>query len=116
MAAVQVSARIDSKTKKIAEEVFGEYGLDISSAIRSMVTITARTRKMPFVIGATPLKQVSLNGDEFESDTEYFKQIPGYWESILEACEEPEGVGVIYDPDNPKAFWDSLEGDTNVDN
>jgi len=32
---------------------------------------------------------VSLNGDEFKNDTEYFKQIPGYWESIVEASKEP---------------------------
>jgi hypothetical protein len=46
---------------------------------------------MPAVQAAQFLgkKQVSLNGDEFESDTEYFKQIPNYWESIVEASNEP---------------------------
>ena len=102
MAAVQISARVDGKIKERAEEVFNEYGLDISSAIRAMVTIAAKTRKMPFVIGAPT---ISLNGDAFSSDTEYFKQIPGYWESILKTSKEPAGVGVKYDPET---FWDSL--------
>ena len=111
MAVVQVSARIDGKTKKQAEKVFGEYGLDISTAIRSMVTIAANTRRMPFAIGEpapapvpapAPAKKVSLNGDEFESETEYAKQIPGYWESILEGCNEAHEDCVEYDSEE---FW-----------
>jgi hypothetical protein len=42
---------------------------------------------------ALPRQRVSLNGDEFENDTEYFKQIPGYWESIVDASNEPLGSG-----------------------
>ena len=30
-----------------------------------------------------------LNGDAYESDLEYFKAIPGYWESVQEALETP---------------------------
>jgi len=102
MAVLQVSARVDSKIKDRAEKVFNEYGLDIPSAIRAMVTIAAKTRKMPFVIG---VPAVSLNGDAFPSDTDYLKQIPGYWESIAKASKEPAGVGVKYDAET---FWDSL--------
>ena len=94
MAAVQVSARVDGKIKEKAEEVFSEYGLDVSSAIRAMVTIAAKTRKMPFVIG---VPAVSLDGDAFSNDTDYFKQIPGYWERIVKASKEPAGEGVKYD-------------------
>ena len=111
MAAVQVSARIDGKIKKQAEKVFNEYGLDFPTVIRSLAAITANKRQMPFVIGTPETKpKVSLNGDEFESDTEYFKQIPGYWESLMEAYNEPIGEGVTYDP---KTFWDLVK---NVDN
>lgn len=101
MAAIQISARIDSKIKNEAEKVFNEYGLDVSSAIRAMVTITAKTRKMPFVIG-TP---VSLDGDAFSSDTEYFKQIPGYWEDIVKASKEPVSGCKKYDAET---FWEKL--------
>jgi len=106
MAAVQVSATIDGKTKRQAEKVFGEYGLDVSSAIRAMVTIAARTRRMPFVIGNTPKPEVSLDGDSFESDTEYAKQIPGYWESIIEGCNEPLENCVEY---KSEEFWRLLK-------
>ena len=102
MAAVQVSARVDGKIKAGAEKVFNRYGLDTSSAIRAMVTIAAKTRRMPFIIGAP---EVSLNGDAFPNDTDYFKQIPGYLESILKAAKEAAGEGVKYDA---KTFWDSL--------
>ena len=102
MAAVQVSARVDGKIKAGAEKVFNQYGLDTSSAIRAMVTIAAKTRRMPFVIGAPA---VSLNGDAFPNDTEYLKQIPGYMESVLKAAKEPVGEGVQYDAET---FWDSL--------
>ena len=30
-----------------------------------------------------------LNGDAYESDLEYFKSIPGYWESVKEALDTP---------------------------
>ena len=102
MAAVQVSARVDGKTKDRAEKVFNEYGLDIPSAIRAMVTIAANTRKMPFVIG---IPAVSLDGDAFSSNTQYLKQIPGYWDSLAKASKEPVGNGVTYDS---KTFWDAL--------
>ena len=95
MAAVQISARVDSKVKDKASKVLGEYGLDIPGAIRAMLTITARTRKMPFVIG---VPSVSLDGDSFPSDTAYFTQIPGYWESVVNASKEPVGEGKRYNP------------------
>ena len=100
MAAVQISARVDGKIRDQAEKVFEQYGLDIPTAIRAMVTIAAKSRRLPFVIGGCP--SVSLNGDNFENDTAYFKQIPGYWESIVRASEEPAGDGQAYDPET---FW-----------
>ena len=90
MLAVQNSTRRDGKIKGKAPKVFPGRGLDIPCAIRAMLTIAARTRKMPFVIGG-PL--VSLDGDAFPNDTAYFKQIPGYWESIVKAAKEPVGKG-----------------------
>ena len=87
---VLVSVKIDRNIRDSARDVFESYGIDLSTAIRSMVTMTAKRRVMPFVIGDNP---VSLNGDDFESDTVYFKQIPGYWEGIVEASKEPLGSG-----------------------
>jgi hypothetical protein len=45
---------------------------------------------------------VSLDGDSFASDQEYFDQIPGYWEKIDAAGKEPIGSGLIYDKET---FW-----------
>jgi hypothetical protein len=99
MAVVQVSARVDGKIRDKAEKVFAQYGLDLSTAIRSMITIAANSKRLPFVIGRPP---VSLDGDGFADDTAYFKQIPGYWESIVKASGEPASEGMAYDPG---AFW-----------
>ncbi|HRR34862.1 MAG TPA: type II toxin-antitoxin system RelB/DinJ family antitoxin [Kiritimatiellia bacterium] len=99
MAVVQVSARVDGAIRDKAEKVFEQYGLDISTAIRSMLSIAANSNRLPFVIGR-PF--VSLDGDSFANDTEYFKQLPGYWESIVKASEEPESDGKLYDPES---FW-----------
>ena len=45
---------------------------------------------------------VSLNGDSFAGDQEYFDQIPGFWEKIDAAAAESIGSGVMYDE---KTFW-----------
>ena len=100
MAAVQISARVDAKIRDQAEKVFEQYGLDIPTAIRAMITIAAKSKRLPFIIGGGP--DISLNGDTFENDSAYFKQIPGYWESIVKASKEPLGEGQAYDPET---FW-----------
>ena len=97
MPVVQVSARVDEKIRDRAEKVFERYGLDVSTVIRSMLTIAAENNRLPFIIGG-----VSLNGNEFPDDTTYFKQIPGYWDSLVKASEEPPGDGLVYDSET---FW-----------
>jgi len=97
MSVVQVSARVEGKIRDKAEKVFGRYGLDVPTVIRSMLTLAVENNRLPFVIGG-----VSLNGDEFSDDTAYFKQIPGYWDSLVKASKEPPGEGQVYDPET---FW-----------
>jgi addiction module RelB/DinJ family antitoxin len=48
MAAVQVSVRVDEDVKKRAARVFGFYGLDLSTAIRSFITTTANEQRIPY--------------------------------------------------------------------
>jgi addiction module RelB/DinJ family antitoxin len=87
---VQVAARVESNIKETAAKVAAEFGLDLSTAIKIFVTRIAKERRIPVDI-SKPI--FSLNGDEFKSDTEYFKQIPEYWESIVAASKEPlEGL------------------------
>ena len=109
MAAVQVSASIDCNIKAIAEEVFIKCGFDIPSAIRALFSYAVNMRKMPFAPDAAfshSRPEVCLNGDLFESDTEYMKQIPGYWENLLELCEAPDEEFVRYDSEE---FWRFLK-------
>ena len=97
MAVVQVSARVDGKIRDKAEKVFGRYGLDVSTVIRSMLALAVKHDRLPFVIG-----EVSFNGDEFPNDTAYLKQIPRYWDSLVKESKEPLGEGLAYDPET---FW-----------
>ena len=55
MAVVQVSAKVDGKIRDKAEKVFGRYGLDVSTVIRSMLTLTVENNRLPFVIGGVSL-------------------------------------------------------------
>ena len=83
---VQVAARVEPNIKEAASKVVAEFGLDLSTTIKIFVTRIAKEQRIPVDI-SKPV--ISLNGDEFENDTEYFKQIPGCWESIVEASKEP---------------------------
>jgi len=83
---VQVAARVEPSIKDKASKVVAEFGLDLSTTIKMFITRIAKEQRIPMDI-SKPV--YSLNGDEFKNDTEYFKQIPGYWESIIEASEEP---------------------------
>jgi len=87
---VQVAARVEPNIKEAAAKVAAEFGLDLSTAIKIFVTRIAKERRIPVDISKPA---ISLNGDEFKNDTEYFKQIPGYWENIVAASKEPlEGL------------------------
>jgi DNA-damage-inducible protein J len=83
---VQVAARVEPKVKEAASKVVAEFGLDLSTTIKMFITRIAKEQRIPMDISKPAF---SLNGDEFKNDTEYFKQIPGYWESIVEASKEP---------------------------
>ena len=86
MSVVQISTRIDENIRNRASNIFSDYGLDIPTALRIFITTAVKEQRFPIDISK---KTVSFNGDEFENDTQYFKQIPGYWESIVEASNEP---------------------------
>jgi addiction module RelB/DinJ family antitoxin len=50
-AAVQIATRVSPQIKDQATRVFSRYGLDMASALRMFVTMTANERKLPLVIG-----------------------------------------------------------------
>jgi addiction module RelB/DinJ family antitoxin len=86
---VQVTAHIDERT---AEAVFAHYGLDIPTVIKMLLTMAANEHRIPLTLNQPDPSRpkVSLNGDEFASDNEYFKQIPGFLAMLVqEAASEP---------------------------
>jgi addiction module RelB/DinJ family antitoxin len=79
MSAVQIAVRVDSDIRDKAVNVFNHYGIDLSTAIRMFLSVSARERRIPIEI-SKPI--VSLDGDSFESDQKYFEQIPGFLDMI----------------------------------
>jgi addiction module RelB/DinJ family antitoxin len=102
---IQASARISPDIYATASAVAENFGLDLSSAIRMFVTRIAKTHTIPLEI-TKPV--VSLDGDSFASDMDYFRQIPGFIEKLVATDHEPREDMMQYNPKNPKAFWNSL--------
>lgn len=49
-AAVQVATRVTPQVKQRASQVFEHYGLDIASALRMFLTVTADEQRIPITI------------------------------------------------------------------
>ena len=79
MSVVQIATKVDKEIRDKAVNVFNRYGIDLSTAIRMFLSVSAREQRIPIEI-SKPI--VSLDGDSFESDQEYFEQIPGFLEML----------------------------------
>ena len=79
MPAVQIATRIDKDIRDRAVNVFNHYGIDLSTAIRMFLSVSAKEQRIPIEI-SKPI--ISLDGDSFESDQKYFEQIPGFMEML----------------------------------
>ncbi|MDR2970760.1 MAG: type II toxin-antitoxin system RelB/DinJ family antitoxin [Bacteroidales bacterium] len=95
----QVATRLDKTIKEKAERIVSAQGLNLNDCLRIFITKIANEQRIPIRIDN---RLVSLDGDSFASDQEYFEQIPGFWNEIDKASAEPIGTGVIYDE---KTFW-----------
>jgi addiction module RelB/DinJ family antitoxin len=91
---IQVATRIDKAVKEKAEKVAASQGLNLSDCLRIFITKMANEQRIPIRIDH---RVVSLDGDSFASDQEYFDQIPGYWEKLDAADKEPIGSGILVD-------------------
>ena len=54
MANTHIHVRIDNDTKKQAQQIFGDMGLDISTAVNMFIKQTVRNRSFPFIPSADP--------------------------------------------------------------
>jgi addiction module RelB/DinJ family antitoxin len=79
MKAVQIATRVDESVKNSAARVLKHYGLDVPTALKMFITQIASEHRVPLDI-SRPV--ISLDGDSFDSDQEYFEQIPGFLNSI----------------------------------
>jgi addiction module RelB/DinJ family antitoxin len=96
---IQVATRLDKAIRDKAERVVSAQGLNLNDCLRIFITKIANEQRIPIRIDN---RVVSLDGDSFADDQQYFDQIPGFWEEIDAASSEPVGSGVIY---NEKTFW-----------
>jgi addiction module RelB/DinJ family antitoxin len=92
MAAMQVTVQVDERTVNAAEAVFKHYGLDIPTVINILLTTAANEHRIPITtMQPDPSRpKVSLNGDEFTSDAEYFRQIPCFLDMLDNEAKSPE--------------------------
>lgn len=86
MALVEVNIKIDSKIKNAAEEIFGELGLDINSAINIFLHQCLICGGLPFKVELSHYKQSVI--DSFEEGQKISKDpnVKGY-ESMEELKE-----------------------------
>lgn len=70
MPTIQISARVDTKLKEKAQEVFARQGLDISTAIKMLITKTANEQAIPMSLTDADDKYhrdyIQLDPDEIE--------------------------------------------------
>lgn len=96
---VQVATRLDKTIRDRAERVVTAQGLNLNDCLRIFITKIANEHRIPIRIDN---RVVSLDGDSFASDQEYFDQIPGFWEEIDRISALPESEWQVYDE---KTFW-----------
>ena len=78
---VQVATRLDKNIRNKAEKVAAAQGLNLNDCLRIFITKIANEQRIPIRIDN---RIVSLDGDSFAGDQEYFDQIPGFWKKIGE--------------------------------
>jgi len=54
MASTYINVRIDDDTKKHAQQIFNDMGLDISTAVNIFIKQVIRNRSFPFLPSADP--------------------------------------------------------------
>ena len=54
MANTHIHVRIDDDTKQQAQQIFGDMGLDISTAVNMFIKQVVRNRSFPFLPSADP--------------------------------------------------------------
>jgi addiction module antitoxin, relB/dinJ family len=91
MATVNISIKIDEKTKKEAQELFKDLGLSLSTAINIFLKQAIREKGIPFYINSLPenselaqafeeAKQIKKNPSNYKSYSspeEMFKDVLG---------------------------------------
>jgi len=54
MPSTHIHVRIDDDTKQKAQRIFGDMGLDITTAVNMFIRQTVRNRTFPFIPSADP--------------------------------------------------------------
>jgi DNA-damage-inducible protein J len=78
-----IQVRVPSKTKKAAQKVFAELGIDMSSGVNLYLTQVVKTKGIPFqprtVNGLTPSHEARII-----RETEYAKKHGPFYNSVEE--------------------------------
>jgi DNA-damage-inducible protein J len=77
-----IQTRIDSETKKAAESLFSEMGINIPTAIRMFLKASLKVKGLPF---ETSEKQISPSLQEALDDTNLMRNLHGPFDTVQEA-------------------------------
>ena len=84
MAKVSTSITIDSEVKAEAQELFAEFGMDLSTAINIFLKQSIYERSIPFTIRRALPNETTLKAmDDAEND----EQLYGPFDSVAEMME-----------------------------
>ena len=84
MAKVSTSITIDSEVKAEAQELFAEFGMDLSTAINIFLKQSIYERSIPFAIRRSFPNETTLKAmDDAEND----EQLYGPFDSVAEMME-----------------------------
>ena len=84
MAKTTANISIDPKTKKEAQELFADFGIDLSTAINIFLRQSIRERSIPFIIRADRPNPTTLSAmDSAENGSDVY----GPFDSVEELME-----------------------------
>ena len=67
MSTTSMNIRMDADVKRQAQELFSEFGLDMTTAINVFLRQAIRERSLPFRVSLTPQKSRIVDDDVFFS-------------------------------------------------
>ena len=106
---VQVSARVSEDLKEEAAKVLKRQGLDISTAIKMLITKTAVEQRLPLDMTSSEIQELDtlFRKEIGKRINAYFDKIPA---KVVDK-DHPENMAEFFDEDFPEYEDDEIKDD-----